>query len=85
MNSSSPLTVDARGKACPLPIVELAKALRQAGEGAVVELWATDPAVDPDVRAFCASTGHTLLSLSRDGEHYLARIRKHGRTGAPLS
>ena len=33
--------VDARGKACPAPIIELAKALRVHE---VVELWADDPA-----------------------------------------
>ncbi len=52
--------VDARGLACPRPIVELAKALRGA---ALVELWADDPAARADVEAFCAATGHALLRL----------------------
>ena len=51
--------VDGRGKACPLPIIELAKALRAHRE---VELWADDPAARADLDAFCAATGHALVA-----------------------
>jgi TusA-related sulfurtransferase len=53
--------VDARGKACPMPIIELAKALRQHAQ---VELWADDPAARGDLNAFLDATGHRL---ERDG------------------
>jgi TusA-related sulfurtransferase len=49
--------VDARQKACPLPIIELAKALRTAE---LVELWATDPAAPADLDAFAQATGHHI-------------------------
>jgi tRNA 2-thiouridine synthesizing protein A len=52
--------VDARGKACPMPIIELAQALRT---GNAVELWATDPAAHGDVVAFVEATGHTLRTV----------------------
>lgn len=70
--------VDATGTRCPLPILELAKAVRRLGPGAVVELWATDPAVEPDVAAWCEATGHALLGLERRGAVYVARVRKAG-------
>ncbi len=54
--------VDARGKACPIPIVELAKALKQAPR---VELWADDPAVLADLHAFIEGTGHCLEEVVR--------------------
>lgn len=50
--------VDARGKACPVPIIELAKALRSQP---VVELWADDPAAWPDIDAFLEATGRQLV------------------------
>jgi len=53
----SALLVDARGKACPLPIIELAKALQRAPR---VELWADDPAALGDLHAFVQVTGHLL-------------------------
>lgn len=65
--------VDARGKACPLPIVELAIALRTH---ALVELWADDPAAVSDLRAFAAATGHALVQL--DQPPLRAVIRRGG-------
>lgn len=50
--------VDARGKPCPMPIIELAKALRAAP---LVELWADDPAAPKDLETFLAATGHRLV------------------------
>lgn len=77
MNASvSEIIVDAQDLACPLPIVELAKALRTAPPDAVVVLLATDPAVDPDLKAFCAATGHVLESLASKEGVFRARIRK---------
>lgn len=49
--------VDARGRACPAPIIELAKALKAHAR---VELWADDPAARADLDAFAASTGHRV-------------------------
>jgi len=71
-------TVDARGLVCPLPILELAKAMRAARPGEDVTLLATDPGVQADVPSWCQSTGHTLLSLRREGEAFQALVRKVG-------
>ncbi len=74
-------TVDARGKFCPVPILELSKAMREAGDGDELRLLATDPAVEPDVKAYCAATGHELLSLAREGDGWAVRIRKRPLSG----
>jgi TusA-related sulfurtransferase len=55
--------VDARGKACPAPIIELAKALRSHRQ---VELWADDPAARGDLHAFLEATGHHLVADGHD-------------------
>ena len=72
-------TVDARGLLCPLPILELAKALRAAPEGATVLVLATDPAMAADVRAFCETTGFSLVALESEGTVYRAYVRKAGQ------
>ena len=64
--------VDARGKACPMPIVELAQALLLWRE---VELWADDPAAWGDLRAFTSATGHQLLTPPSEGRVLRAVIR----------
>ncbi len=56
--------VDARGRPCPWPIIELAKALKIHPE---VELWADDPAVRADLESFCAATGAVSSELQLEG------------------
>lgn len=45
--------VDARGLACPLPVIELARAIRELPVGGLVRLAATDEAADVDVPVWC--------------------------------
>lgn len=54
--------VDARGKACPLPVIELAKAIRETDIGAVVRLYATDEAAHVDVPVWCRMQRQKLLT-----------------------
>ncbi|MDX2013938.1 MAG: sulfurtransferase TusA family protein [Myxococcaceae bacterium] len=54
--------VDARGKPCPMPIIELAKALKAEAQ---VELWADDPAAEGDLATFCQATGRVTERLER--------------------
>lgn len=70
------LTIDAAGRACPVPILELAKAIRLLSIGESVALIATDPAFVRDVEAWCESTGNQLLSLQRERGTYVAHVRK---------
>lgn len=61
--------VDSRGSSCPGPITDLALAYRRAKVGDVIELWATDPGVRPDVRAWAAKTGNEIVSMAdQDGK-----------------
>jgi TusA-related sulfurtransferase len=46
------LSVDCRGRPCPVPVVELAKAVASAARGAVVEVVSDDPAARHDVPAW---------------------------------
>ena len=60
--------VDARGLACPVPVIRLAQRARDAAPGTVVEVWATDPAAAADVPAWCRMRGQDYLGArSRAG------------------
>jgi TusA-related sulfurtransferase len=60
-----PVTVvDARGLRCPLPVIRLARAAKDLPAGALVELWATDPAARADVPAWCRMRGHELVAAT---------------------
>ena len=55
------LVLDCLGRPCPVPVVELARALLPLPAGTVVEVVSDDPAALVDVPAFCRMRGHTYL------------------------
>ena len=68
----TPLVIDCLGRPCPVPVIELAKALPGVAVGGVVTVLADDPAAALDVPAFCRMRGQAYLgSRPLDG----------GRTG----
>jgi TusA-related sulfurtransferase len=70
------ITLDARGKSCPMPIVLIAKALRDAQSGARLTIQADDRAFPEDVRAWCKKMSHELVSLDNKPGYYEAVIKK---------
>jgi cysteine desulfurase len=55
------LEIDALGKLCPLPVIELGKRIREVAPGAVVRVLADDPAARLDIPAWCRMTGQDYL------------------------
>jgi len=69
-------TVDAKGLACPLPILKAKKALATMQPGEVLEVITTDRHAVRDFQAFCKQTGNPLLfQKEEDGvaHHFLQR------------
>jgi tRNA 2-thiouridine synthesizing protein A len=75
--STTITTVDARGQSCPGPLVSLARALKEAPEGATFELLATDPGSNSDVPSWAELSGNELVSSeSLDDGAFRYVIRK---------
>ena len=55
------LTLDTRGKLCPLPIIELARRINDIGIGEVIAVVSDDPAARADVPAWCRMRGHDYV------------------------
>ena len=70
---SAAFEVDARGKACPMPVLMLARALKTHP---LVRLLADDPAARADVAALCESAGHELVSVETAGTLLTALVRR---------
>jgi tRNA 2-thiouridine synthesizing protein A len=70
------MTVDTTGKFCPVPIIEVAKAIKAVQPGQVVQVVATDPGVESDMAAWCKATRNELLALVREGRTFRAFVRK---------
>jgi cysteine desulfurase len=47
------ITVDCVGRSCPVPVIELAKAVVTVGVGDIVEILSDDPAARVDIPAWC--------------------------------
>lgn len=60
--------VDARGSACPGPLLEAKKAIGAVGVGQTIEIWSGDPSTKNDIPKWAAKVGHTYLGvLSAEG------------------
>lgn len=68
--------VDARGLACPMPIVKTAQAIAGIGSGEMLEVLATDPGSTKDFTAWSRTTGHELVEQSEDGGVFRFVLRK---------
>jgi TusA-related sulfurtransferase len=56
--------VDARGSACPGPLLEAKKAIGSVAIGAVLEIWSGDPATKTDIAAWATKVGHESLGAT---------------------
>ena len=68
--------LDARGLACPLPIVKTRKALNELTTGQVLKVMATDSGSVADMKAFSEQTGNELLASSQEAGMYLFFLKR---------
>ena len=47
------IVLDCLGQRCPLPVIALAKRIREVSVGDVIRVLADDPAAANDIRAWC--------------------------------
>jgi len=55
--------VDARGAACPGPLLEAKKGMGAVPVGSVIEIWSSDPVTKTDIAAWSGKVGHTFLGF----------------------
>ncbi|HEY7281012.1 MAG TPA: sulfurtransferase TusA family protein [Actinomycetota bacterium] len=69
-------TLDARGSACPMPIVKTSKAIKTIPVGDTLEILATDRGSLSDVPAWCTFTGNQLVEQTEDAGVFRFVVRK---------
>jgi cysteine desulfurase len=67
--------LDSRGRRCPLPILELARALPGLPVGGELTVLADDPAAAGDIAAWCRMTGQQLTESDDLGRFRVRRLR----------
>lgn len=68
--------LDCSGLKCPMPILKITKAIQEITSGQTLEVIATDPSFEPDIKAWINKTGHGLESLGGSGNEFSAVIKK---------
>lgn len=68
--------LDAKGLACPLPVVRAKKAMKEMETGQILEIHTTDKGSMADLTAWAASGGHDLVDSSEEADIFKFRIRK---------
>jgi tRNA 2-thiouridine synthesizing protein A len=69
-------SVDYKGLLCPMPIVKVARAIKEIEVGQVLEMLADDPGSEADVKAWVKQTRHELLDMQREGGVFKFYVRR---------
>ncbi len=60
--------LDAKGLACPMPIVRTKKAMDTLQTGEVLEIQVTDKGSVKDIPAWANKCGHDIVKLEEEGD-----------------
>ena len=69
------LVVDTRGLLCPVPVIELARRIRDVPVGGSVRILSDDAAAASDLPAWCALRGQEFVGQPVPGEFVVRRLR----------
>ncbi|HXZ24430.1 MAG TPA: sulfurtransferase TusA family protein [Methanomassiliicoccales archaeon] len=69
-------SLDCKGLMCPMPIVRLAKKMKEMQVGKILELVVDDPGSKEDVPAWCSRTGNELVEMKQEGNVFYYYIKK---------
>ena len=70
------IKVDVTGETCPVPLVELRKALRKAAPGEIVEVVGTHPASKKEIPMAVVALGSELVDVDEKDGVWKIRVRK---------
>jgi tRNA 2-thiouridine synthesizing protein A len=68
------IKVDVRGETCPVPLVELRKAVRKAAKGDVIEVIGTHPASKKEIPMAADALSLKVLSTEQDGDVWKIKV-----------
>jgi len=69
-------TLDCIGLYCPQPLLQTREVMDRLAPGEVLEVLATDPAAEEDLKRFAKRAGHEFLLVEDKGDHKRFLIRR---------
>lgn len=76
MEKIAEIKIHVEGETCPVPLVEMRKALRKASPGDIVEIVGTHPASKKEIPMAVKALGLKILEISEEGDVWKIRILK---------
>ncbi len=70
------INLDCRFQNCPVPLVQVRKALKKAAVGDVIEVVGTHPASKKEIPMAVEAQGQELLEVKDQGQEWTIRIKK---------
>ena len=70
------IKIDVKGETCPVPLVEMRKALRKAAPGEVIEVEGNHPASKKEIPMAVEALGYELVDVEEKDGVWKIRIRK---------
>lgn len=70
-------SVDARGTACPGPLLEAKKAIGSVAAGEIMEVLSADEGTKVDIPKWCKKQGHEYLGILEVNGYYKLFLRKN--------
>ncbi|WP_223701395.1 sulfurtransferase TusA family protein [Sutcliffiella deserti] len=68
--------LDAKGLACPMPLVKTKKALNDLNPGEILEVITTDKGAKSDLTAWTKATGNELIDTKEEQDVFTFYIKK---------
>ncbi len=68
--------LDVRGENCPVPLVEMRKALRKAQDGDTIEIIGTHPASKKEIPMAAKALSVKILADEQQGDDWLIKLQK---------
>lgn len=70
-------SVDARGTACPGPLLEAKKAIGTIKSGEIMEVLSADEGTKVDLPKWCVKQGHEYLGTVETSGYFRIFLKKH--------
>ncbi|MFC5605133.1 sulfurtransferase TusA family protein [Sporosarcina koreensis] len=68
--------LDAKGLACPMPVVRARKTMKEMEIGEILEIQATDKGSMADLTAWAKSSGHEMVDQKEEAGVFTFYIKK---------